>query len=33
MISVTVRPFWPEKSSEPQTSVKARRTPSSITDW
>ena len=33
MISVTVRPFSPEKSSDPQTSVNRLRTPSSVTVW
>ena len=33
MISVTVRPFAALKSSDCQTSVKARRTPSSVTLW
>ena len=33
MISVTVKPFSFEKSPEPQTSVNAERTPSSVTDW
>ena len=33
MISVTVRPFWFEKSPDCQTSLKADRTPSSVTLW